>query len=215
MAVEMKEIADGVIRGKIDEVRALTEKALEEGAAPEDIMNQALVVGMSEVGERWKKDEMFMPEVLRSAKTMSGAMDLIRDRLAETDSQVGTMVIGTVEGDLHDIGKALAAMMFEGAGYRVVNLGVDQPSSRFIEAVKEHRPRLLGISALLTTTMPRMSEIINELKESGIRDEVTVIIGGAPVTEDFAQSIGADLYAPNARSGVERAREHFNNASAA
>lgn len=208
MAVEMQAISNGVIAGKIDEVKALAEQALSEGISPEDIMTQGLVVGMDAVGERWKNDEMFMPEVLRSAKAMSGAMDLIRDQLADTDSQVGTMVIGTVEGDLHDIGKDLAGMMFEGAGYKVVNLGVDVPTDDFIQAVKAHKPQLLGLSALLTTTMPRMGDIINELKEAGIRDEVTVIIGGAPVTEDFAQSIGADIYAPNARSGVERAREH-------
>jgi len=166
------------------------------------------------VGERWKNEEMFMPEVLRSAKAMSGAMDLIRDQLAGTDSQVGTMVVGTVEGDLHDIGKDLAGMMFEGAGYKVVNLGVDQSAENFIEAVKEHKPNLIGLSALLTTTMPRMGDIINGLKEAGIRDEVTVIIGGAPVTDDFAQSIGADIYAPNARSGVERAREFFRKRAA-
>jgi len=119
------------------------------------------------------------------------------------------MVIGTVAGDLHDIGKNLAAMMFEGAGYKVINLGIDQPNEVFVEAVKEHKPKVLGISALLTTTMARMGEIINGLKEAGIRDEVTVIIGGAPVTEDFAQEIGADIYAPNARAGVERAEEYF------
>ena len=214
MAVEMKEISNGVIEGKIDEVRSLAEQALSEGINAEEIMNHGLVVGMDAVGERWKNDEMFMPEVLRSAKAMSGAMDLIRDQLAKTDSQVGTMVIGTVEGDLHDIGKDLAGMMFEGAGYKVVNVGVDQPTEIFIEAVKEHKPQLLGLSALLTTTMPRMGDIINELKEAGIRDEVAVIIGGAPVTDEFAQSIGADLYAPNARTGVERAREYFKKKSA-
>ncbi len=214
MTFDMKEIVNGVIKGKIDEVKALAEQALSEGISPEEISSQGLVVGMDAVGERWKNDEMFMPEVLRSAKAMSSGMDVIRDQLAEKDNQVGTMVIGTVEGDLHDIGKDLAAMMFEGAGYKVVNLGVDQPSEVFIEAVKEHRPQLLGISALLTTTMPRMGDIINELKEAGIREQVTVIIGGAPVTDDFSESIGADIYAPNARSGVERAREFFKKKSA-
>ncbi|MFP4202773.1 MAG: B12-binding domain-containing protein [Opitutales bacterium] len=210
----MKDIVNAVIAGKIDEIKALVEQALSEGFTPEDISLQGLVVGMDAVGERWKNDEMFMPEVLRSAKAMSGGMDLIRDQLADTESQAGTMVLGTVEGDLHDIGKDLAGMMFEGSGYKVVNLGVDQPSEVFIEAVKEHKPQLLGISALLTTTMPRMGEIINELKEAGIRDNVAVIIGGAPVTDDFAQSIGADIYAPNARSGVERAREYFQSKTA-
>ncbi len=214
MAVEMKTISDAVIQGDLDGIAELTQKALDAGAKPDEVMNQALIVGMETVGGRWKNDEMFMPEVLRSAQAMSAAMDLIRDDLTGSGgSRAGTMVIGTVKGDLHDIGKDLAAMMFEGAGYKVVNLGIDQSTETFIEATKEHKPDLLGISALLTTTMPRMSEIINGLKEAGIREEVAVIIGGAPVTEDFAESIGADIYAPNARAGVDRAREYFQKAS--
>ncbi|MFP4500794.1 MAG: B12-binding domain-containing protein [Candidatus Hydrogenedentota bacterium] len=214
MAVDMKIISEAVINGNIDDITELTQKALDDGATPDDIMNQALIVGMETVGERWKCDEMFMPEVLRSAQAMSTAMDLIRDDLtAGEGNRAGTMVIGTVKGDLHDIGKDLAGMMFEGAGYKVINLGIDQPTETFIEACKEHKPDLLGISALLTTTMPRMAEIVNGLKEAGVRDEVAVIIGGAPVTEEFAESIGADLYAPNARAGVDRARTFFQKAS--
>jgi 5-methyltetrahydrofolate--homocysteine methyltransferase len=214
MAADMKGISEAVIEGNIDEIQDMTRKALADGASPDEIMNQALIVGMETVGERWKCDEMFMPEVLRSAQAMSTAMDLIRDDLTgDGGSRAGTMVIGTVKGDLHDIGKDLAGMMFEGAGYKVINLGIDQPTEVFIEACKEHKPDLLGISALLTTTMPRMAEIVNGLKEAGVRDEVTVIIGGAPVTEEFAESIGADLYAPNARAGVDRARAFFQQKS--
>ena len=209
MAVEMKAIADSIIAGKIDEAREMTQQAVNEGVAAETIMTQGLIVGMETVGQRWKCDEMFLPEVLRSAKAMRNAIDLIRQDLADSGSNAGTMVIGTVEGDLHDIGKDLAAMMFEGAGYKVVNLGIDQPNDIFVDAVKEHKPDLLGISALLTTTMPKMGEIINSLEEAGIRDEVAVIIGGAPVTEEFAESIGADIYAANARNGVDKAREYF------
>ncbi len=209
MGVDLSKLSESVVKGQIDEARQLTEAAVEEGVSVEDIMNQGLVVGMETVGQKWKNDEMFMPEVIRSAKAMSNAMDSIRSELEKTASGMGTMVIGTVAGDLHDIGKDLAAMMFEGAGYKVVNLGIDQPNDAFVEAVKEHKPKLLGISALLTTTMPRMGEIINGLKEAGIRDEVAVIIGGAPVTDDFAKEIGADIYAPNARAGVERAEEYF------
>ena len=209
MAVEMKAIADSIIAGKIDEAREMTQQAVNEGVAAETIMTQGLIVGMETVGQRWKCDEMFLPEVLRSAKAMRNAIDLIRQDLADSGSNAGTMVIGTVEGDLHDIGKDLAAMMFEGAGYKVVNLGIDQPNDVFVDAVKEHKPDLLGISALLTTTMPKMGEIINSLEEAGIRDEVAVIIGGAPVTEEFAESIGADIYAANARNGVDKAREYF------
>ena len=214
MAADMKSISEAVIEGNIDDIQNLTKKALEDGLSPDDIMNEALIVGMETVGERWNCNEMFLPEVLRSAQAMSTAMDLIRDDLTgDKGSRAGTMVIGTVKGDLHDIGKDLAAMMFEGAGYKVVNLGIDQPTETFIEACKEHKPDLLGISALLTTTMPRMAEIVNGLKEAGVRDELTVIVGGAPVTEDFAESIGADLYAPNARAGVDRARAYFQKAS--
>ena len=209
MAVEMKSIADCIISGKIDEAKEMTQQAVDEGTAAETIMTQGLIVGMETVGQRWKNDEMFLPEVLRSAKAMRNAIDLIRQDLADSGSNAGTMVIGTVEGDLHDIGKDLAAMMFEGAGYKVVNLGIDQPNDIFVDAVKEHKPDLLGISALLTTTMPKMGEIINSLEEAGIRDEVAVIIGGAPVTEEFAESIGADIYAANARNGVDKAREYF------
>ncbi|MFW6367449.1 MAG: cobalamin B12-binding domain-containing protein [bacterium] len=209
MAVDMKDIAECIIAGKIDEAKEMTQKAVDEGVAAEDIMTQGLIVGMETVGQRWKNDEMFLPEVLRSAKAMRNAIDLIRQDLADRGSNAGTMVIGTVEGDLHDIGKDLAGMMFEGAGYKVVNLGIDQSNDTFIEAVKEHKPDLLGISALLTTTMPKMGEIINGLEEAGIRDQVAVIVGGAPVTEEFAESIGADIYAANARNGVDKARAYF------
>jgi len=212
MSVDLSKLSESVVKGQIDQAKELTDAAVSEGVNVEDIMNQGLVVGMETVGQKWKNDEMFMPEVIRSAKAMSNAMDNIRSELAKTSSGGGTMVIGTVAGDLHDIGKDLAAMMIEGAGYKVVNIGIDQPNEAFIEAVKEHKPKLLGISALLTTTMPRMGEIINALKESGIRDEVAVIIGGAPVTDEFASEIGADLYAPNARAGVERAAEYFKAA---
>ena len=210
MAVEMKAIADCIVSGKIDEAKEMTQQAVDEGVSPEDIMSQGLIVGMETVGQRWKCDEMFLPEVLRSAKAMRNAIDLIREDLAASDSGAGSMVIGTVEGDLHDIGKDLAAMMFEGAGYKVVNLGIDQATDVFVDAVKEHKPDLLGISALLTTTMPKMGEIINALEEAGIRDQVAVIIGGAPVTEEFAESIGADIYAANARNGVDKARTYFS-----
>lgn len=212
MSVDLSKLSESVVKGQIDQAKELTDAAVSEGVNVEDIMNKGLVVGMETVGQKWKNDEMFMPEVIRSAKAMSNAMDNIRSELAKTDSGTGTMVIGTVAGDLHDIGKDLAAMMFEGAGYKVVNIGIDQPNETFIDAVKEHKPKLLGISALLTTTMPRMGEIINGLKEAGIRDEVAVIIGGAPVTDDFAKEIGADIYAPNARAGVERSKEYFNAA---
>lgn len=208
MSMDLSKISETLISGKSDELKELIQKLVDEGQDPGDILNQGLLPGMDAVGQRWKDGDMFMPEVLRSAKAMSNSMDYLRPLLKEGDvGNAGTMVIGTVAGDLHDIGKDLAAMMYEGAGYKVVNIGIDQASESFVDAVKEHKPNVLGMSALLTTTMPRMGEVINSLKEAGIRDTVTVIIGGAPVTEEFASEIGADLYAPNAGSAVEITKE--------
>lgn len=204
MSTDLGQLSETLIAGKIEDLKQQTQQAIEAGANPADILNQGLLAGMDVVGQKWKEGEMFMPEVLRCAKAMSQAMDILRPKLTEGElGGAGKLVIGTVAGDLHDIGKDLAAMMFEGAGYEVVNLGIDQPNENFVNAVKEHKPTVLGISALLTTTMPRMGEIINSLKEAGIRDQVAVILGGAPVTEEFAQEVGADIYAPNAGSAVE------------
>ncbi|SRR6056297_180263 len=210
MSMDLSKISETLIAGKVDELKNLTEEALSSGSEAADLLNQGLLPGMDAVGQKWKDGDMFMPEVLRCAKAMSGAMDILRPKLSESDmGNAGTLVIGTVAGDLHDIGKDLAAMMFEGAGYKVINIGIDQPNEEFVKAVKEHKPSLLGMSALLTTTMPRMGEIINSLKEAGIRDQVAVIVGGAPVTEEFANEIGADLYAPNAGSAVDITNEYF------
>jgi 5-methyltetrahydrofolate--homocysteine methyltransferase len=210
MSTDLGKLSETLIAGKIDDLKSLTQTAIDDGANPSDILNQGLLAGMDIVGQKWKEGEMFMPEVLRCAKAMSAAMDILRPKLTAGElGNAGKLVIGTVAGDLHDIGKDLAAMMFEGAGYEIVNLGIDQPNENFVNAVKEHQPSVLGISALLTTTMPRMGEIINSLKEAGIRDQVTVIVGGAPVTEEFAEEIGADLYAPNAGSAVEITNEYL------
>ncbi len=211
MSVDTTRISEAIAKGQMDELQAITQKALDDKVDPGTILNQGLLPGMDKVGQLWREGEMFMPEVLRSAKTMSKAMDILRPHLSEGDlGSAGKMVIGTVAGDLHDIGKDLAGMMFEGAGYEVINIGIDQPNDAFVEAAIEHKPTLLGMSALLTTTMPRMGEVINSLKESGIRDQMAVIIGGAPVTQEFADEIGADLYAPNAGSAVELTRQFFH-----
>jgi 5-methyltetrahydrofolate--homocysteine methyltransferase len=171
-------------------------------------MNEGLVAGMDAVGQRWKAGKMFIPEVIRSAKAMSIAMDDLRPKLAAANVKTrGSFVIGTVLRDLHDIGKNLVAMMMEGAGFKVINLGIDLDPQVFVDAVKEHKPDVLGMSALLTTTMPQMGEVINALKEAGIRDQVKVMVGGAPVTEEFAEEIGADMYAANAAAAVDRVRE--------
>jgi corrinoid protein of di/trimethylamine methyltransferase len=201
-------IAETLMSGKIDEVKKITQEALDNGVDPRDIVDNGLIAGMDIVGQRWKANEMFIPEVLRCAKAMGAGMEIVRPKLSDSDtSGTGVMVIGTVEGDLHDIGKDLVAMMFEGAGFKVVNIGIDQPSQKFVDAVKEHKPQLLGISALLTTTMPKMGEVINALKEAGIRDQVKIMVGGAPVTEDYAEEIGADGYGANAAHAVERGKE--------
>lgn len=206
--MDFSKISEALVAGKSDELVKLVNDAIGDGANPGDILNQGLLPGMDQVGQKWKAGDMFMPEVLRSAKSMSKAMEVVRPLLkADQLGTTGTLVIGTVAGDLHDIGKDLAAMMFEGGGYKVINIGIDQPNEAFVEAVKEHQPSVLGMSALLTTTMPRMGEVINSLKEAGIRDQVAVMIGGAPVTKEFADEIGADLYASNASSAVELANE--------
>ena len=208
--MDLTKITESLIAGKVDDLKNQTNEAIDSGADPADVLNKGLLPGMDAVGQKWKDGDMFMPEVLRSAKAMSGAMDIIRPKLSDSDlGKAGTLVIGTVAGDLHDIGKDLVGMMYEGAGYKVINIGIDQPNEEFVKAVKEHKPDVLGMSALLTTTMPRMGEVINSLKEAGIRDQVAVTIGGAPVTEEFAEEIGADIYAPNAGSAVDITKEYF------
>jgi 5-methyltetrahydrofolate--homocysteine methyltransferase len=208
MSELLGKMAESLIAGKIDEVVNLTKEALDGGAAPADILDQGLLAGMDVVGQRFKAEEMFIPEVLRCAKCMHGAMEILRPLLAETGAEsIGTLIIGTVKGDLHDIGKNLVGMMFEGAGFNVVDLGIDKEPQVFVDAIKEHKAKLLGMSALLTTTMPKMGETINAIKEAGIRDQVKILVGGAPITSSFAEEIGADGYASNAASAVEKGKE--------
>ena len=208
MSELLGKMAESLIAGKIDEVVTLTKEALDGGAAPADIVDQGLLAGMDIVGQRFKAEEMFIPEVLRCAKCMHGAMDILRPLLAETGAEsIGTLIIGTVKGDLHDIGKNLVGMMFEGAGFNVVDLGIDKEPQNFVDAIKEHNATLIGMSALLTTTMPKMGETINAIKEAGIRDQVKILVGGAPITAAFAEEIGADGYASNAASAVDKGKE--------
>ncbi|SJZ69225.1 corrinoid protein [Selenihalanaerobacter shriftii] len=205
---KFEEIAEAVIEGSVDEVADLAQGLVDGGAEPGEIIKQGLVEGMDVVGARFKKNEMFVPEVLISAKAMHAGMDIVKPLLADEDeSSAGTVIIGTVEGDLHDIGKNLVAMMLEGAGFEVVDLGVDIPADKFVEAVKEHQPEVVGMSALLTTTMPAMEETIAALEEAGIRDQVKIMVGGAPVTEEFSNEIGADAYAPDGSTSTDLARE--------
>ena len=203
-----EKMAEVLIAGKEAEVKSLTQEALDKGVSARDILDKGLLAGMDVVGQRFKAGDMFIPEVLLCARCMHGAMDILNPLLSEGDAAgVGTYLIGTVEGDLHDIGKNLVSMMLEGAGFQVIDLGTNITAQQFVEAVKEHQPDILGMSALLTTTMPRMEETIQALKEAGIRDQVKIMAGGAPVTQDFVDKIGGDAYGANAASATEKAKE--------
>ena len=204
----LEKMANELIAGKQDEVIKLAQEALDKGVAAKEILDNGLLAGMDVVGQRFKAGDMFIPEVLLCARCMHGAMDILKPLLSEGDAAgAGTYLIGTVEGDLHDIGKNLVSMMLQGAGFKVVDLGTNITSQQFVDAVKEHNPQVIGMSALLTTTMPKMEETIAALKEAGIRDQVKIMAGGAPVTQDFVEKIGADAYGANAASAVEKAKE--------
>lgn len=197
----------GVIKGNAKKVLELTEDALTAGNGPMDIINVGLIPAMGVVGERMRKGEMFIPEVLMSARAMTGSVNRLRPLIVnESEHRTGKIVIGTVKGDLHDIGKNLVAMLAEANAFEVINLGVDVPVEKFAEAVQNHKPDLLGMSALLTTTMPRMKDTIEYLKKVGLRDSVRIMVGGAPVTAEFAEEIGADGYAPDAAAATDLAK---------
>jgi len=202
-----EKMAQELIKGNEVDVRKLTQEALDKGATAREVLDSGLLAGMDVVGKRFKAGDMFIPEVLLCARTMHGAMDILKPLLSEADAAgSGKVIIGTVEGDLHDIGKNLVGMMLEGAGFKVVDLGVNINPQEFVDAVKEHTPDIVGMSALLTTTMPKMEETITALKEAGIRDQVKIMAGGAPVTQDFIDKIGADAYGANAASASENAK---------
>jgi 5-methyltetrahydrofolate--homocysteine methyltransferase len=199
-------ISSAVIDGKRDDVVAKVQEAIDEKVSPEKVLNEGLVAGMSVVGERFKKNEIYVPEVLIAARAMKGGMELIQPLLVETGVKpVGVVVIGTVKGDLHDIGKNLVGMMMQGGGFEVVDLGTDVSPEQFVAAAKEHKAHLIGMSALLTTTMPQMASVIEAFKTSGL-DGVRCMVGGAPVTQSYADEIGADGYAPDAASAVDLAQ---------
>lgn len=201
-------MADALYAGKVDEVAALTKEALEEGHSAQEVLDQGLLAGMDRVGKDFKADILFLPEVLIAAKAMHAGMDMLRPLLSESDrTALGTFVIGTVKGDLHDVGKNLVAMMLTGAGIEVIDLGIDVPHEKFAAAIEEHQPRIVGMSALLTTTMREMKTAIEALEEAGLRDKVKVMIGGAPVTQAYSEEIGADGYASDAVSAVDLAGE--------
>lgn len=197
-------MSDAVIKGQQDKVKELTQNAINEQIDPETIINEGLITGMNVVGKRFKNGEMFVPEVLMSARAMNAGMELVKPLLVEGNSlKTELVVIGTVKGDLHDIGKNLVGMLLESSGYQVIDMGVDIEPERFVAKVKETGAKVLGMSALLTTTMLVMKDTIELIKEEGLRDKVKVIVGGAPVSKDFADEIGADGFAPDAASATE------------
>jgi len=203
---DFEKLSNSVIQGNAAEVAELTQEAVDEGVKPNEIINQGLINGMNVVGKRFKAGDMFVPEVLMAAKAMKGGMEIVQPLLVEGEmEEAGRVVLGTVAGDLHDIGKNLVGMMMESGGLEVTDLGTDVEADEFVESIKEVKPHVLGMSALLTTTMLEMKDVIEVLKEEGIRDEVKIIVGGAPVTREFADEIGADGWAPDAASAKDLA----------
>ncbi|MGQ9635215.1 MAG: corrinoid protein [Bryobacteraceae bacterium] len=204
---ELNKLYEAVLNGDAKTAAAVTKEALEEGVSPIDLVNQYMVPAMDEVGRRYECEEYFVPELLLAARAMKASMDLIRPLLASSGAQpAGRVVIGTVKGDLHDIGKNLVAALLEGGGFEVVDLGADVPPEKFVRAVQERQANIVCLSALLTVTMPAMRTTIETLKDAGLRDKVKVLVGGAPVTQKYAEEIGADGYGENASEAVTLAR---------
>jgi 5-methyltetrahydrofolate--homocysteine methyltransferase len=207
MSGDLSQIASSLYEGDEESVSDLVQKLLAGGAAADQILQEGLIAGMDRVGKDFKDGVLFVPEVLVAARAMHAGMDILRPRLTQSSARnVGKCVIGTVKGDLHDIGKNLVKMMLEGAGFEIIDLGTDVAPQAFVEAVREHKPKLVGMSALLTTTMQNMKATIDEIGEAGLRDSTKIILGGAPVTEDYAMKCGADGYASNAAAAVDLAR---------
>ena len=197
-----------VIEGDMNQTQELVKKALAENVPAEQILKEGLISAMAEVGRLFESSEFFMPEMLIAARAMKSGLTLLRPHLiAANVKAVGKVVIGTAQGDVHDIGKNLVGMMLEGAGFEVIDLGVDVPTEKYIQAVREHHPDFIACSALLTTTMLRMKELITALDEAGLRGQLKVMVGGAPITESYAREIGADLFAPDAASAASRAKQ--------
>ncbi len=206
MEGELKELYNAILEGQRDVAKEKVEQALAGGVNPSEVLN-AMVTAMGEVGRLFEEGEYFVPEMLIAARAMKTGMEILKPQLVDADIQpVGTIVAGTVKGDLHDIGKNLVCMMLEGAGFQVVDLGADVSPEAFVTAVKEHQPNFVAMSALLTTTMPNMQTTIDALKEAGVRDDVKVLIGGAPITDAYAEKIGADGYAADASRAVKVAK---------
>ena len=204
----LQALYDDTLVGNGPSVRELTNSGLAIGMTPESMLFDALIPSLEEVGARFERGDFFVPEMLIAGRAMSGALEILRPLLAETGVQtVGTFVMGTVKGDVHDIGKNLVNIMLEGAGFEVIDLGVQVPPEKFIEAIHEHKPDIVGFSAFLTTTMPMFKANINALEKAGLRDQVVVMVGGAPVTQEYADAVGADAYAADASQTVKKAKD--------
>jgi methylmalonyl-CoA mutase cobalamin-binding domain/chain len=202
------ELYDKTLTGNGPAVLDLTTRGLAAGLGPETLLYEALIPALEEVGARFERGDFFVPEMLIAGKAMAGALDILRPLLAETGAEtIGTVVMGTVKGDVHDIGKNLVNIMFEGAGFQVIDLGVQVAPEKFVEAIRQHNPDIVGFSAFLTTTMPMFKANINALTKAGLRDEVIVMVGGAPVTQEYADVVGADGYAADASAAVVKAKE--------
>ncbi|MHB1503533.1 MAG: corrinoid protein [Acidimicrobiales bacterium] len=202
------ELYNQTLVGNAPEVLKLTNSGLEAGITPEQLLFEALIPSLEEVGSRFERGDFFVPEMLIAGKAMAGALEVLRPLLAQSGTEtVGTFVMGTVKGDVHDIGKNLVNIMLEGAGFQVIDLGVQVAPERFIEAIQEHQPDIVGFSAFLTTTMPMFKANMNALEKAGLRDQVIVMVGGAPVTQEYADAVGADGYASDASAAVKQAKE--------
>jgi methylmalonyl-CoA mutase cobalamin-binding domain/chain len=204
----LTELYDKTLTGNGPAVVELTRTGLSQGLGPETLLYDALIPALEEVGARFERGDFFVPEMLIAGKAMAGALEILRPLLAETGAEaIGTVVMGTVKGDVHDIGKNLVNIMFEGAGFQVIDLGVQVSPEKFVDAVKAHKPDIVGFSAFLTTTMPMFKANIHALTKAGLRDEVMVMVGGAPVTQEYADVVGADGYAADASAAVVKAKE--------
>jgi 5-methyltetrahydrofolate--homocysteine methyltransferase len=201
-------ISTAILEGNSEKIGSLVQKGLDEGLAAKDILDNGMVVGMSEVGVRFKAGDMFVPEVLMSADAMQAGLEVLRPHLIASGVKlIGKIVMGTVKGDLHDIGKNLVNMMCEGAGFEMIDIGFNADPDKFVEAIKVHKPNVVGMSAMLTTTMRAMAHTITAIEEAGLRDQVKIMVGGAPVDAAFAERIGADGYGSNAPAGSDLAKK--------
>lgn len=205
---DLNALSEFLQKGRANEVKELVQQALDEGLTPKSILEEGLMAGMSVIGDKFKKNEIFVPEVLIAARAMNAGMVVLKPKLVDTGVETkGTVVIGTVKGDLHDIGKNLVAMMMEGKGLEIIDLGTDVTPQKFVETAKEKGAQIIACSALLTTTMNEMGNVVKAVEEAGLRDSIKIMIGGAPITDAFCESIKADAYTPDAATAAEKAIE--------